>query len=103
MRSRIFATSVFFDGLQLRAHWMRSGEPARPDLIIAAPAWPRHLAVVVGCASGYARLAQKRRLDRPGAVVTFALTTRVLALDMWVCQPRHLPLFRAMRHPHLRF
>jgi hypothetical protein len=101
--ANLFATSFFFDGLQHLAHWVRSGELSRPDLIIAVPAWLGNLLVVVGCALGYARLAQKRRSDLPGGLVTFALTTGFLALDMWVCQPRYLPLFRAMLHPHLRF
>jgi hypothetical protein len=56
--------------------------------------------VIVGCVWAYARRTDKRVADLGGFVVAFALTTAFFAADMAIFQPRYLPLFPAMLHPH---
>jgi hypothetical protein len=45
------------------------------------------------------RIPEKRSSDILRFAITFALTTGFFALDMWICQPRYLPLFHRMLHP----
>ena len=47
--ANIFATTFFFNGLQQLSHWIHTGDLARPDLLIAVPAWFANLLVIVGC------------------------------------------------------
>ena len=96
-----FATTFLFSGLQQLSAWVHSGHLQRPDLLIALPAWFANLAVVVGCLWGYVRLKTKALSDAGRLVLTFALTTGFLALDMAVCQPRYLGIFPRLLHPHL--
>jgi hypothetical protein len=65
------------------------------------PAWVSNFLVVAGCAWGYCRLGEKPRVDVVWFVLTFALTTAFFIADVALFQPRYLPLFRAMLHPHL--
>lgn len=72
----------------------------RPDQIIAVPAWLANVLVVIGCVWGYARLT-KRAADAARFAIAFAATTGFFALDMYLFQPRYLPMFPGMLHPHL--
>jgi hypothetical protein len=97
----LFVTTFFVNGLQQLALWMRTGHLARPDLLIAIPAWLSNLLVVMGCVWGYLQSPRKRPADFAPFLVTFALTTGFFALDIALFQPRYLPVFRALLHPHL--
>jgi len=98
--ANMFATTFFFNGLQL-SQWIHTGHLQRPDLLIAVPAWFANLLVVVGCLWAYFRLPARYLRDTGGFVLTFLLTTGFLALDMALFQPRYLGLFPRMLHPHL--
>ena len=82
---------------------MHTGHLARPDLVIAVPAWFSNLFVVVGCLLGYILLPRKSLSDLGKLVVAFVLTTGFLALDMAIFQPRYLGLFHRMLHPRWPF
>jgi hypothetical protein len=97
--TNIFVTTFFFNGMQQLSRWIHTGHLARPDLLIAVPAWFSNLFVVIGCIWAYARLAEKRAGDSVRFIFTFGLTTGFFALDMWIFQPRYLPLFHGMIHP----
>jgi len=99
--TNIFATTFFYNGLQQLANWVRTGQLARPDLLIAVPAWLANFAVGIGCTWGYCRLREKSSTDALKFLVTFAITTGFFALDMWVFQPRYLGLFQQLFHPRL--
>jgi hypothetical protein len=99
--ANIVATTFFFNGLQQLSQWVHTGHLARPDLLIAVPAWFSNLAVVVGCFWGYSRLREKSLGDAARFLLTFVLTTSFFALDMFLFQPRYLGLFPRMLHPHL--
>ena len=98
--ANLFATTFFLNGLQQLSQWMHTSHLARPDLVIAVPAWFSNLLVVIGCLWGYSRLSTKRLGDAARFVVTFALTTGFFALDMALFRPRYLGLFPPMLHPH---
>jgi hypothetical protein len=100
MYANIVATTFFINGLQQLAQWIGTGHLARPDLLIAVPAWFSNLLVVAGCIWAYARWGRKSTFDLPRFVLTFALTTGFFALDMKLFQPRYLALFPRMLHPH---
>ena len=101
--ANLFVTTFFFNGLQQLWQGMHTGHLARPDLVIAVPAWLSNLLVVIGCVWGYFRLPTKRTGDVGRFLVTFGLTTGFLALDMYLFQPRYLALFPHMLHPRWPF
>jgi hypothetical protein len=96
-----FHTTFFFNGLQQLYQWIHTGHLERPDLIIAVPACCANLIVIIGCVWAYTRLPMKSPGDAGRLLVTFALTTAFLALDMALFQPRYLGIFPRMLHPHL--
>ncbi|SPE33082.1 conserved membrane hypothetical protein [Acidobacteriia bacterium SbA2] len=99
--TNIFATTFFLNGPEQLQLWIHTGRLARPDLIIAVPAWFSNLAVIIGCVWGYFRLPERRAGDAGRLVATFALTTAFFALDMALFQPRYLGIFPRLLHPHL--
>src|SRR5256885_1479956 len=99
--ANLVATTFFFNGLQQLSEWLHTGQLARPDLLIAVPAWFSNFLVVAGCLWGYSRLPQKTLADVARFLVAFALTTGFFAADMAIFQPRYLGLFPRMLHPHL--
>jgi len=99
--SNLFVTTFFVNGLQQLALWIRTGHLARPDLLIAVPAWLANLLVVVGCAWGYLQLTRKNLTDLFRFLLAFVLTTGFFALDMYLFQPRYLGLFPHLLHPRL--
>lgn len=101
MYSTVFANTFFFNGLEQLSQWVRTGHLARPDLLIAVPAWFGNLLVVVGCLWAYSRMRSKSLGDVVRFLAAFAITTGFLALDMAVFQPAYLGLFPRMLHPRL--
>ncbi len=97
----IFATTFFFNGLQQLSSWVHTGHLARPDLLIAVPAWFSNFLVVCGCLWAYSRSSGKSLSDIWRFAITFALTTGFFALDMALFQPSYLGIFRSLLHPHL--
>jgi hypothetical protein len=101
--ANLVATTFFFNGLQQLAQWIHTGHLARPDLLIAVPAWFANLFVVIGCLFGYILLPKKSLGDIGRFVVTFVLTTGFFALDMAIFQPHYLGIFPRMLHPRRPF
>ena len=99
--ANLVATTFFFNGLQQLSQWMHTGRLARPDLLIAVPAWFSNLLLIIGCVWAYSRVQSKRVADLGRLAIAFALTAGFFAADMAVFQPRYLVLFRRMLHPHL--
>jgi hypothetical protein len=99
--TNIFATTFFLNGLQQLSEWIQTGHLARPDILVAVPAWFSNFLVIVGCLWAYLRLPVKRYSDMGRFLAAFALTTGFLAADMAVFQPRYLALFPRLLHPHL--
>ena len=99
--TNIFASTFFFNGLEQLSIWVRAGHIARPDILIAVPAWFANLLVVVGCLWSYFQRGGKQRSDILGFLVTFVLTTGFFALDMAFFQPRYLGIFPRLLHPRL--
>lgn len=97
----IFVTTFFTNGLVELSRWVHTGQLARPDQLIAVPAWFSNFLVIVGCLWAYARLPEKRTSDFARFLLAFALTTGFFAADMALFQPRYLPIFRGALHPHL--
>jgi hypothetical protein len=97
----IFATTFTFNGLQQLFDWIHTGHLARPDLLIAVPAWLSNFLVVIGCVRAYWRLPRKSAADLAKFPIAFLLTTGFFALDMAVFQPRYLGIFPGLLHPRL--
>jgi len=95
----LFVNTFLRGGLHWLHAWMATGQLKRADQIIAVPAWTANLLVVVGCVWAYTRLT-KSWGDVGRFLAAFALTTGFFAADMALFQPRYLPLFRGMLHPH---
>ncbi len=99
--ANIFATTFFFSGMEQLFQWVRTGHMARPDILIAVPAWCSNFLVVTGCLWAYLRCREKPLSDIWRFAVAFALTTGFFILDMAVFQPRYLRIFRRLLHLHL--
>jgi hypothetical protein len=99
--STIFANTFLPSGLRELSHWIHTGNLAHPDQLIAVFAWTANLLVVIGCLRGYSRhVREKSAGDFVRFLIAFILTTAFFALDMETCQPRYLPIFHNMLHPH---
>ena len=96
----LFVTTFLRSGL----HWLlasvRAGQLKHVDQIIAVPAWTANFLVVAGAVWGYVRLRDERVSDAVRLAVAFVLTTGFFAAVIAICQPRYLPLFRGLLHPH---
>ena len=57
--ANLVATTFFFSGLEQLSQWIHTGHLARPDLMIAVPAWFSNLLIVIGCLWAYTRLSGK--------------------------------------------
>ena len=101
--TNLFVTTFFKNGLERLVEWVSTGHLARPDLLIAVPAWLSNFLIIAGCISAYGRLKEKSLTDFGLFLITFALTTGFFAADMALFQPRYLPLFRGMLHPRWMF
>jgi len=99
--ANVVATTFFFNGLEQMSKWVVTGHLARPDILIAVPAWFSNLLVIIGCFWAYIRLPGKHLRDIGRFLVAFALTTGFLAADMALFQPRYLAIFPRLLHPHL--
>jgi hypothetical protein len=98
--ANLFVTTFFASGLRWLAAWIGTGHLERLDQIVAVPGWLGNLLVIVGAIWGYIKLPDKRRSDIARLASAFTLTTAFFAASIAICQPRYLPLFRAMLHPH---
>ena len=96
----LFVTSFLRSGLHWVSAWISTGQLERVDQVVAVPGWIGNLLVVIGSIWAYARLPEKRWSDLGRLAFAFILTTGFFAAAMALCQPRYLPLFRAMLHPH---
>jgi hypothetical protein len=96
----VFVNTFFRSGL----HWLSvsigTRELTHGDQIIAVPAWIGNLLIVVGSGWAYTRLRDKPLSDFLRLASAFVLTTGFFAAAIAICQPRYLPLFRAILHPH---
>lgn len=99
--TNIFATTFLFNGIQQLSEWIHTGRLARPDLLIAIPAWLANFLVITGCVWAYWRLRQKSAADLIKFFVAFVFTTGFFALDMALFQPRYLGIFPRLLHPRL--
>jgi len=98
--TNLFVNTFFRSGIHWLLAWIGTGRLKHVDQIIAVPAWTANLLVVVGCVWAYTRLPDKRRDDLVRFAVAFVLTTGFFAAAIAICQPRYLPLFRGLLHPH---
>ena len=96
----VFVNRFFQSGLHWLFAWVSTGQLRHVDQIVAVPAWVGNVMVIVGSVWGYSRLPRKDRVDLGRLALAFVLTTGFFAADIAVCQPRYLPLFRGLLHPH---
>ncbi len=96
----LFVTTFFRSGLHWMAAWISTGHLERLDQIVAVPGWIGNFLVIVGSIWGYLQLPEKRRGDLGRLALAFVLTNGFFAACIALCQPRYLPLFRAILHPH---
>lgn len=96
----LFVTTFFRSGLQWLSASISSSQLQHVDQIIAVPAWIANFLIVAGSVWAYTRLPEKPLSDLGRLALAFILSTGFLAACMAVFQPRYLPLFGRMLHPH---
>jgi hypothetical protein len=97
----LFVNTFLKNGLNQASILVHTGHLPRPDLFISVPGWLGNLVVVIGCLWAYVSHTDKGWRDVPRFVVAVAGTTAFFALIVALFQPRYLPLFRGLLHPHL--
>jgi len=100
--ANVFATTFFRNGLEQLGFWLHTGHVARPDILIAVPAWFSNLLVVIGSVWAYTRMPEKSIGDLGRFLLAFVGTTGFFAVDMAIFQPRYLSIFPRLLHLHLR-
>jgi len=96
----VFVTTFFRSGLHWLSQSLASGHIRHPDQMIAVPAWIGNLLIVIGCLWAYFRMSKKSLADLWRVAAAFMGTLGFLMADIALCQPRYLPVFRSMLHPH---
>ena len=96
----LFVTNFFRSGLHWMSAWISTGQLQRLDQIVAVPGWIGNFILIAGSIWAYLQLPDKRRSDLGRVALAFVVTTAFFAGAIALCQPRYLPLFRAMLHPH---
>ena len=96
----LFVTTFFRSGLHWLSISISRGHLNHVDQIIAVPACLANFMVVVGCLWAYRRMAGKDWMDPGRFIVAFVATTGFFAGCVALLQPRYLPLFRGLLHPH---
>src|SRR5256885_16505037 len=61
--TNLFVTAFLASGLHNLSLWIQTGQLARPDQVIAVPAWLGNFLVVVGCIWAYFRHTSERNGD----------------------------------------
>lgn len=96
----LFVTTFLRSGLHWTAAWISTGQLRHIDQIVAVPAWSGNFMLMVGTIWAYSQLPEKRWSDLTRLAFAFVLTTGFFAAAIAFCQPRYLPLFRGIFHPH---
>jgi hypothetical protein len=96
----LFVIKFFSNGLHWLFTWVSTGQLKHVDQIVAVPAWIGNFLVLVGSTWAYSQLPDKNRYDLGRFALVFVLTTGFFAGAIALCQPRYLPLFRNILHPH---
>jgi len=99
--TNLFVTTFLRAGLAQLHVFAQTGHLSRPDQFVSVPGWLGNFAIIVGVLVAYAGFPRKQATDLVRFTVAFVGTTAFFALDMYLSQPRYLPLFPAMLHPHL--
>jgi multisubunit Na+/H+ antiporter MnhB subunit len=72
----------------------------RPDLALQGLAWLANLAVVIGCALGYRRIATKSGRDAGRFTIAFVASTAFLVGATALLAPSYLSNLSGILHPH---
>ncbi len=96
----VFVNTFFRSGLHWLSVSIQTRQLTHVDQIIAVPAWIGNFLIVIGSLWAYIRLRDKRPSDLGRFVIAFVVTTGFFAAAIAICQPRYLPLFRGILHPH---
>lgn len=100
--STLFVNTFFLNGLHELTMWVQTGRLTRPDQFISVPAWLSNALIIAGCLWAYSRVTEKSTGDFGRFALALAASMAFFAADMAIFQPRYLPLFRGLLHPHLR-
>ena len=96
----LFVTTFLVSGLHWLAVSIGAGTLQRIDQLVAIPGWIGNFMVIVGAILGYCRLTDRQLLDAGRLILAFALSTTFFGTVIFFCQPRYVPLFRALLHSH---
>ena len=101
--TNLFVTTFFRNGLASVETLIATGKLTRPDQMIAFFAVMLHFALIAACVWAYLRLPKKSAGDLLRLAFVAAASTAYFAADIALCQPRYLPLFPHLLHPHSLF
>jgi len=97
----LFVNTFLKNGLDQASILIKTGHLPHPDQLISVPAWLGNAAVILGCLFAYLCVVDKKWTDLSRLVAAAVGTTAYFALIVALFQPRYLPMFPALLHPHL--
>ena len=95
----VFVTTFFRNGLEQAHALLQTGHVARPEFLIAVPAWFGNLALILGALLVYMATPRKQWSDVGRLLLALAGTLAFFAGAVALAQPRYLPLFTGALHP----
>jgi hypothetical protein len=96
----LFVNSFVESGWRALTVTIETGTITRPDQIIAVVAFAFHLALIVAAVLGYLRLSNRTASDAARLAISFTGAVGYFAIIVALFQPRYLPLFGRLLHPH---
>jgi len=99
----MFVNSFFLNGLRALHQSLASGRLVHPDQIISVAAVAFHFMMIAGCLILIVQTSRRPGADLLRLLFAFAVFTGYFAASMALFQPRYLPQFARMLHPHSPF
>ena len=96
----LFVTNFFLNGWHALQNLAATGKLTHPDQLIAVAAVGFHFVMIAACSTRFLQTSRRAVPDLLGLLAVFALSTGYFAATIALLQPRYLPLFARMLHPH---
>jgi hypothetical protein len=96
----LFVNNFVLSGFRALETSIATGVLTRPDQIIAVFGFAFHLVLIVACVIAYLRLSGRSAADWGRLLVSLLGAVAYFAAIVALLQPRYLPMFPKLLHPH---
>ena len=96
----LFVTNFFVSGLHALQSLIATGKLTHPDQLVAVAAVAFHFLMIAACLVRIVQTSRKPGQDLVALAAAACASTAYFWVIVYACQPRYLPLFPRMLHPH---